>query len=589
MFLFSITAASCGTSDSDIASESVCSDSDPTVNTTSGPVCGVLGQGGYPDRETRKPVWSYKGIQYAATTGGSNRWLAASDPEPWTTPAPAKQFGPACAQFADDRVSGGDKCLSVSVFTPSAPGANNSLPVMAFIHGGAFYMGASSQPNYDGSGLAGGGNVVVVTMNYRLGVLGFLGGFGTGDAREGNLGLKDQQKALMWIRDNISAFGGDPDNVTLFGLSAGASSVGVHLVNDASKGLFRRAIMQSNHCGMLFQNRNTANRRAARLATAMGCGSGSEDDRLGCLRAAVDRDMTAFLKTANPTKFTQVEALLCNSFGGAEYWAPMIDGSFVAKQPIDTVIDKPFMAGTTRDEGVYFISLAGQYPKLITPLYPITAPLFGVVPAIKITAKYVADNQDDFLRYRGRIMARIITDYVFHCANNQVMNTAINAGNKEVYGYYFTHQPSISIYGYKDKTKKSPGYFCSPSYGNVCHGNDIPYTFGTPVGFNEPGTEAKWIGFQSQELSMTGTMMRYWTGYATAGTPDSSGGFPKFGSQILPAGVYQRIAAESEGGIAPVTDLYDNANCRMLAGVGWQKNWLQEVCSEWPFAADDPS
>ena len=585
-----ITAISCGNSRSINVLDAPCSETDPTVSTLDGPICGALGSGGYPDESTQKQVWSYKGIPYAATTGGNNRWLAAKDPAPWTVPLSGKQFGHICTQLVEGAVSGSEDCLFVNVFTPSAPGAAGSaLPVMVFIHGGAYYMGSSSQVNYDGSNMAGGGNVVVVTINYRLGVLGFLGGFGTGDAVDGNLGLKDQQKALQWVQDNIAAFGGDPGNVTIFGLSAGASSVGVHLVNGVSKGLFSRAIMQSNHYGMRFQTRNTANRRAGKLAKALGCSSGSEDDKLACMRTAADTDIDTFMKTAGPSKIQQGLAILCDSFGGSEYWAPMVDGNFVEKQPIDTVIDKPFMTGTLRDEGVYFISLAGQYPKLLPgALILLSETIFGVIPGGRIYATYVSQNKSDFLKNKkGKIAAKLLTDYVFHCANNRVMNASVNAGNNDIYGYYFTHQPTISIYNYMDTTKKSPGYFCSPGQGTVCHANDIPYTFGTPIGFNTPGTDtASWIGFQQEELKMSGDIMRYWTGFATNGAPDSGGSFPKFSPQGLPDGTYLRIAAASEGGIVPTSDLYDEANCKLLSDVGWEQTWVQETCTEWPSAED---
>ncbi|HEX9082769.1 MAG TPA: carboxylesterase family protein, partial [Holophagaceae bacterium] len=211
-----------------------CSGSSPdTISVDSGPIL-------------REASGVYKGIPYAAPPVGSLRWRPPAPPAAWTEPRRFDDFGPSCPQHDPDGPADED-CLTLNVWTPPRP-AGEKLPVLVFIHGGAFVSGAGSQVLYDGSALAGEG-LVVVTFNYRLGVLGYLAhpllSAESPDGVSGNYGLRDQIAALDWVRRNIAAFGGDPGRVTVFGESAGAESVALLLVCPQAKGLFRGAILQS--------------------------------------------------------------------------------------------------------------------------------------------------------------------------------------------------------------------------------------------------------------------------------------------------------------------------------------------------------
>jgi para-nitrobenzyl esterase len=189
---------------------------------------------------------AFKGIPYAAPPVGSNRFAAPQPPNAWTGVREAESYGPTApkgvskspyASLIPDLLIPGEDCLNLNVWTPD-PGA--CLPVMVWIHGGAFTTGAGSLPLYDGAHFASDG-VVLVTINYRLGADGFL----LLDRGTANLGLLDQTAALQWVRDNISTFGGDPGNVTVMGESAGAMAIGCLLAMPQAAGLFRRAILQS--------------------------------------------------------------------------------------------------------------------------------------------------------------------------------------------------------------------------------------------------------------------------------------------------------------------------------------------------------
>lgn len=210
----------------------------------SGPINGVQ-EGG---------VWVYKGIPYAAPPVGELRWKEPQPAEPWKEVRPCTEFGPACPQPSSDDQGGfmavgetSEDCLYLNVWSPAeTPGER--LPVMVWIHGGAFRTGAGSQAVYDGVNLAE-KDVVVVTINYRLGPLGFFAHplltEESPNGSSGNYGLLDQVAALEWVERNIASFGGDPDNVTVFGESAGAMSICDLMASPLAEGLFDRAIVQS--------------------------------------------------------------------------------------------------------------------------------------------------------------------------------------------------------------------------------------------------------------------------------------------------------------------------------------------------------
>lgn len=214
-----------------------------TVRTTGGPVVGFRRSEG---------SWAFRGIPYAQAPVGELRFRPPRPPEPWTTPRDATVFGPTCYQhepaFRGEDFNyralvslgwrPGDDVLNLNVTTPDPDAAG--LPVMVFVHGGAFNHGNGALPLYEGHRLAARG-VVYISINYRVGAEGFL----HLDDGGTNLGLRDQVAALAWVRDNVAAFGGDPGNVTVFGESAGAMSIALLLVSPAARGLFHRAVVQS--------------------------------------------------------------------------------------------------------------------------------------------------------------------------------------------------------------------------------------------------------------------------------------------------------------------------------------------------------
>lgn len=218
--------------------------SPPIVRISTGLLQGIAS-------EHNDKIISYKGVPYAASTAGENRWRAPQPPVPWEGVRVADCYGPPCPQipFGPMNVlpSQDEDCLSLNIWTP-ATSNDEKLPVFVWIYGGRFIAGSGSELAYEGSGLASKG-VVVVTLNYRVGILGFLAtpelSAESGHNASGNYGILDQAAALKWVQENISAFGGDPSAVTIGGQSAGGASTGIHILSPLSRGLFHRAIPQS--------------------------------------------------------------------------------------------------------------------------------------------------------------------------------------------------------------------------------------------------------------------------------------------------------------------------------------------------------
>src|SRR5262249_25808107 len=257
--------------------------SSPIVTISGGAVRGVAVAGGY----------AFRGLPYAAPPIGDLRWRPPQPPDSWTDVRDASQFGPSCLQKPSLFAPPGPEsegCLYVNVSTPTLS-ADAARPVLVWIHGGG--LTEDGALNYDGTKLAAAG-AVVVTINYRLGALGFLAHPALAShpgGPAGNYGLMDQQAALRWVRSNIARFGGDPHNVTIAGESAGGRSVLAHLVSPGSRGLFQRAVVQSGAFALHQQSLADAESFGTSFATAVGC----SDQTAACLRhAPLDTLLGAF-------------------------------------------------------------------------------------------------------------------------------------------------------------------------------------------------------------------------------------------------------------------------------------------------------
>ncbi|OEJ34832.1 carboxylesterase/lipase family protein [Streptomyces subrutilus] len=326
----------------------------PRVRTAHGVVEGRTGRGGSA---------VFRGIPYAAPPVGVLRFAAPAPPEPWDGVRDAGAYGPTApkvpyapkfaALLADPEIPGED-CLSVNVWTPDpVPGAR--LPVMVWIHGGALTRGSSAVPVYDGSAFARDG-VVLVSLNYRLGVL----GYGLFPDAPANRGLLDQIAALEWVRDNIEAFGGDPARVTVFGESAGAVSIGALLAAPRAAGLFARAVLQSGAPGVLRRDRVRAlvRRMASLLKT--------------------DATAVAFGATALPTLLAAQAAVLRRSspLAAGPAFGLVADPDTLPADPLDAAraTGVPLLLGWTAEEYRLWLAPTGTM-RLLDRLGPVAVEL----------------------------------------------------------------------------------------------------------------------------------------------------------------------------------------------------------------------
>ena len=326
------------------------------VDTGYGPVEGA-------DNGTVK--W-WKGIRYAAPPVGPLRWRAPQPPAPWTVPADATVFGPVCHQLTDPRIPidlgapQGDDCLTLNVWASSDTSPGDDKPVMVWVHGGAYVLGSSAQTLYDGAVLAASGAAIVVTVNYRLGAFGFLDLSAFDDDTvtfDTNLGLRDVLSALEWVRDNIAAFGGSSDRVTLFGESAGAGVVTTLLASPSAAGLFGAAIAQSSPVTSVYsadRSRAMATRYLELLGVAPADASRLADAP------------TADLVGATKQLFNEVPL----RFPGTLAFAPFVDGDVVPDYPVTAAREGrthpvPLVIGTNEHEAALF-----RFMK--SPLMPIT-------------------------------------------------------------------------------------------------------------------------------------------------------------------------------------------------------------------------
>jgi para-nitrobenzyl esterase len=339
------------------------SNDSPLVETVSGKVRGY----------ERSGIYVFKGIPYAGTTGGANRFLPPKKATPWAGIRSSMQFGPVCPQPArtgwhDDEVAWlfswndgfpGEDCLRVNLWTP---GINDGRkrPVMVWLHGGGYTAGSGQElPSYDGENLSRRGDVVVVTLNHRLNVFGFLNlaGYGSQFQDSGNAGMLDIVAALEWVRDNIAQFGGDPNLVTIFGQSGGGGKVTALMAMPSAKGLFHRAIVESGSL-MTGQTEEASRKLADELVAKLGLNKSSIDklqqmpaDQLEDAAVAVTKRPQG---TPGVIDFRHIGSLLG--------WAPVVDGNVLPRQPFapDAPAQSahiPLLVGTTLNE---FVSGMGR-------------------------------------------------------------------------------------------------------------------------------------------------------------------------------------------------------------------------------------
>jgi len=471
------------------------------VATISGKVEGVHQEG----------LYIFKGIPYAAPPVGKLRWLPPQPVEAWQGVRPCREFGPIAPQtppvggfIVHGEEPQNEDCLFLNVWTPGLDNARR--PVMVWIHGGAFTMGSGSEAMYDTESLTRRGGVVMVTINYRLGLLGFLRlkeATGGRVPATGNEGLLDQVAALKWVRDNIAVFGGDPSNVTVFGESAGAMSIGCLMAMPPASGLFQKAILESgvgSTAVSLEHSRGVTERFLKTLNI-----KGNDVDGLMALTVAqlLEMDMKLRMSLAGPGEAMRLTVV-----------APVIDGEIIPGVPNDvarqgSAKNIPAIIGTNLDEF-----------KLFAAMQP---------PGVKIDAAMLLSRLKSFLsekeagqviesyrkarQKRGEsttpsdLLYAIQTDLMFRMPAIDLVE-AQQANRQKVYSYLFTWK--------------------SPAMGGglgACHALEIGFVFG--------GYDDTFCGSGPEADKLSQSMQDAWTSFARTGDPscESLGKWPVYGKE----------------------------------------------------------
>jgi para-nitrobenzyl esterase len=445
-------------------------------------------------------VATFKGIPYAAPPFGANRLRPPQPVEPWSGVRDALNYGPKSPQppypppidlLLPELAIPGEDCLNLNIWSPDLGSAGQ--PVMVWIPGGMFeYHGTGASPWYEGSRFARDG-VVCVTIGYRVGPDGFLY-LADGDA---NLGLLDQVAALKWVRDNIAAFGGDPGNVTIFGESAGAMSVGTLLSMPRAAGLFRRAVAQSGAAHHAISVA-TAHRVGQQLAEKLGVAATREAiaalplNRLLQAQAELDADLFAH---PDPERWGREVAVSMMP------WQPVIDGNVIPAYPIDRIaagaaagID--VIVGTNTDEHRLFLVPSGAIDQ-VTPEAVVAAVAAYGLPLEATLATYRAAHRG---AGPGDLLAAIQTDWYWRIPAIRLADAHAKSASA-TYMYEFAWR--------------------SPQFDGrlgACHALEIPFVFDT-LG-NE--TQALWGTDPPQQLA--DTMHAVWVAFATNGDC----GWPKY-------------------------------------------------------------
>jgi para-nitrobenzyl esterase len=467
----------------------------------------------------------FLGIPYAAPPVGSLRWRPPQPAARWSGVRDATQFAPHCAQSVSPfgQASTSEDCLYLNVFTPPGSArANHRLPVMVWIHGGALVTGESN--DYDPTKLVGNG-AIVVTINYRLGALGFLahpaltshpGG------PSGDYGLMDQQAALRWVQRNISQFGGDPRNVTIFGESAGGLSVLSQLASPGAHGLFAKAIVESGAYNLTQAPLATAEAAGEAFATSAGCAS----QTAACLRSL------------------PVATILTNQT--ATGYTPDIDGQ-VLTQSIGTALSSgqfnrvPVIDGSNHDEWRLFVAeselegapvTAANYQSMIASTLQVTPAIAAVIAAQYPLSAYPSPSV---------ALGAVGTDAIFACPALTVDNSV---------------SKYVPTFAYEFNDENAPELFLPPvsfPYG-AAHASELQYLFGLPNA----------VPLSSAQQQLSAAMQGYWTNFAKRGFPSSFGEplWPHFDS------VGQRMISLVPPQPQAETDFAAEHNCAFWALAG---------------------
>lgn len=492
----------------------------PVAATSSGSLRGIDGAG----------VRAFLGVPYAAPPVGDLRWRAPRPVAAWQGVRDASRIGSDCTQALGRRavlgggggvVFGSEDCLTLNIYAPAGEAAK-PRPVMVYLHGGAFTIGAGA--NYDPGLLAVEQDRVVVTLNFRLGALGWLAhpGFAAeGEGTGGNWGLMDQQAALRWVHQNIAAFGGDPGDVTLFGESSGAWSACYLMSAPSSQGLWSRVILQSGPClePSSLNDVATAAQAGPGFAELLGC---EGPDAVACLRS---KSNSAIAKTRSTR----------SGLNGPGSWGPVFGDALVPVSPAvafasGDFIRTPVIVGTNADEGRLFAVEVKDMARYDDE----THWMYGDEGA-RVLAHYPVGEEGP-----GLTMARSFTDQRFACPSDALRR--VLSRHVPTYGYEFADpKPPIVV-----------PRFLLPYDMGAYHASEMTYVFGRPWAF------ASSSKFTPEQTALARRMRDAWAGFGH--DPAFEAGWPRVDERGTP------LKAFDPAGDRADDDFFVRHQCAMWDG-----------------------
>uniref|UniRef100_K9ILI8 Carboxylic ester hydrolase n=1 Tax=Desmodus rotundus TaxID=9430 RepID=K9ILI8_DESRO len=490
--------------------------SPPVVGTAQGRVLGTyVSLHGFAE-----PVAVFLGIPFAKPPLGPLRFAPPQPAEPWVFVKNTTSYPPMCSQ---DAVAGqvlselftnrkesiplkfSEDCLYLNIYTPADLTKKSRLPVMVWIHGGGLLIGGAS--TYDGLALSAQEHVVVVTIQYRLGIWGF---FSTGDEHSpGNWGHLDQLAALRWVQENIASFGGNPGSVTIFGESAGGQSVSVLVLSPLAKNLFHRAISESGVALIAALVKADSKATAQKIAVFAGCKTTTSAAMVHCLRQKSEDEL---LEVSLKMKFFMLD-LLGDPRESQPFLPTVVDGVLLPKMPQEILAQKlfnfvPYMVGFNRQEFGWLLPMMIGYQisegrldeqtatSLLWKSYPITNISEELVPmAIE---KYLGGTDDPVKK--KDLFLDLLGDVVFGVPAVIVARHSRDAG-APTYMYEFRYRPSFSS-SMKPKTVIAD------------HGDEVFSVFGAPL-LQEGASE--------EEIQLSKMVMKFWANFARNGNPNGEG------------------------------------------------------------------
>ena len=457
-------------------------------------------------------VVSYKGIPYAAPPVGPLRWRAPQPVQPWAGVRNAQQYGHTCWQGTAfgpvDNSQASEDCLTLNVWS-AARGPGERRPVMVWLHGGGFQFGTSGDPRWEGANLAKKG-VVVVSINYRLGVFGFLARTDLDSEAPGQssgmYGIEDMIAALRWVKANAVAFGGDPGNVTVFGESAGAHAVGILMASPMTGGLFSKAIAESGAFWESPKGVMASHAAASQIGAQLGAASGGPQT-LASLRAAPAAQLMA-----DPTE---------------PAYSPSIDGFVLPVDPETRFAqglqrDVPLLEGQNADEGTIFAATSGIPGDSAQDFVAAATTAFGASNIDRFLQLYPATSNAQ--AQQSQVL--LTGDLVIASQTWQMANLHLRTLHAPVYSYYFS---------------QTSAYNPLP-----IHVSEVPYVFGdlVPNGHGAP---------DASDVALSNAMSSYWTNFAKTGNPNGAGlpGWPTYtGAGGLVMGLATPLQQQAEVGTA---------------------------------------